>query len=95
MVQVIVIAANQADVGIGLWLGHAAIEPRRRTESNYRFLAARNARELLPVVGVDDSVSPFKPIEGNLSGARHVQKRGLKRPFLALCPGGEGSIDPS
>lgn len=30
---------------------HAAIEARRRPESNYRLLVARNARELLRVVG--------------------------------------------
>ncbi|QOZ45550.1 hypothetical protein XH89_20225 [Bradyrhizobium sp. CCBAU 53340] len=38
-----------------LCLGHAAIETRRRRESNCRFLAVRNARELPPVVGVEDS----------------------------------------
>lgn len=32
---------------------HAAIETRRSRESNYQFLAARNARELLRVVGVE------------------------------------------
>lgn len=38
-----------------LCLRHGAIETRRRRESNYRFLAARNARELLPVVAVEES----------------------------------------
>lgn len=32
---------------------HAAIETRRRPESNLRFLAAREIREPLPVVGVE------------------------------------------
>ena len=53
MVQVTIIDANQAHVGVGLWLGHAAIEPRRRAESNCRLLVAQNARQLLRVVGVE------------------------------------------
>ncbi|AHY53064.1 hypothetical protein BJS_00438 [Bradyrhizobium japonicum SEMIA 5079] len=36
-----------------LCLGHDAIETRRDQESNYRLLVARNARELLRVVGVE------------------------------------------
>ncbi len=35
--------------------GHAAIETRRRPESNFQPVAARNARELLRVVGVDNA----------------------------------------
>ena len=34
---------------------HAAIETRRRPESNCRLLVSRNERELLPVVAVQDS----------------------------------------
>lgn len=38
---------------VGNGLTHAAIKAAPNTASNYRFLAARNARELLPVVGVE------------------------------------------
>lgn len=34
---------------------HAAIETRRRPESNYRLLVVQSARQLLRVVGVEDS----------------------------------------
>jgi ubiquinone biosynthesis protein COQ9 len=37
---------------------HAGIETRHSRESNYRFVVLQSARELLPIVGVEnDSVS--------------------------------------
>lgn len=38
--------------------GHAATKSLRRQESNYRFVGSRGSLELLPVVGVEDFVSP-------------------------------------
>ncbi|WP_271553125.1 hypothetical protein [Bradyrhizobium sp. CCBAU 45394] len=43
VVEVAVIAADQADMSIGLWFGHGgAIDTELTAESNYRFLARWN-----------------------------------------------------
>jgi hypothetical protein len=68
--------AHLAHVAEGdLFRPHAAIKAARNSASNYRFLAARNARELRPVVGVDRSQGRPLPVQYNaMSQPMNVEK---------------------
>lgn len=52
--------------------GHAAIEARRRRESNYQSLGPQNARELLRVVGVEGPAAQYSASTSRVTCLNHT-----------------------